>query len=191
VDSRTFATNTLASLAMLAMMIAGCGGAPSSSRGGPAVSSSSGDAVDLVGNPAPDFHVTTVAGTQGTVSLKSLRGKVVLLDFWGTFCAPCKTSFPKLQALHARYAGSGLQVLGISEDEPEDKGKIPGFAGTYGARFAIAWDADRAISDRYRPETMPSSFLIDRKGVVRFAHVGFHAGDEAQIEKEVQELLAR
>jgi cytochrome c biogenesis protein CcmG/thiol:disulfide interchange protein DsbE len=178
--------------AAIASMAIGCGGMMSASGSGATpASSSSGDSVVLVGNPAPDFHVTTVAGTHGSVSIKGLRGKVVLLDFWGTFCTPCKTSFPKLQALNAKYAGSGLQVLGISEDEPEDKGKIPGFASTYGARFAIGWDADRAISDRYKPETMPSSFLIDRKGVVRFAHVGFHSGDEAQIEREVQELLAQ
>jgi peroxiredoxin len=144
-----------------------------------------------VGNPAPDFSVSTVAGSRGNVSLKQLRGKVVLLDFWGTFCTPCKSSFPKLQHLNAKYAGAGLQVLGISEDEPEDKGKIPTFASTYGARFAIGWDQDRAISERYKPETMPSSFLIDRRGVVRYTHVGFRGGDEVQIEKEVQELLAQ
>ncbi len=145
----------------------------------------------LVGNPAPDFSVAPVAGSRSPVSLKQLHGKVVLVDFWGTFCTPCKSSFPKLQALNAKYAGSGLQIVGISEDEAEDKGKIPAFASTYGARFAIAWDEDRSISQRYQPETMPSSFLIDKKGIVRFTHVGYRDGDEVQIEKEIQDLLAR
>jgi cytochrome c biogenesis protein CcmG/thiol:disulfide interchange protein DsbE len=145
----------------------------------------------LVGNPAPDFSVSTVAGGSSKVSLKQLRGKVVLVDFWGTFCTPCKSSFPKLQALNAKYAASGLQIVGISEDEAEDKAKIPSFATTYGAKFPIGWDEDRSISQRYQPETMPSSFLIDRRGVVRFLHVGFRGGDEVQIEKEVQELLAQ
>jgi peroxiredoxin len=149
------------------------------------------DGAGLVGNPAPDFAVATVTGSHGTVSLRQLRGKVVLVDFWGTFCTPCKSSFPKLQALNAKYAGSGLQIVGISEDEAEDKSKIPAFATTYGAKFAIAWDEDRSISQRYRPETMPSSYLIDRRGIVRFTHVGFRGGDEAQIEHEVQELLAQ
>jgi cytochrome c biogenesis protein CcmG/thiol:disulfide interchange protein DsbE len=145
----------------------------------------------LVGNPAPDFSVAAVVGTRRAVSLKQLHGKVVLVDFWGTFCAPCKSSFPRLQALSAKYAPSGLEVVGISEDEAEDKGKIPGFATTYGAKFAIGWDEDRSISQRYQPETMPSSFLIDRKGIVRFMHVGYRNGDEMQIEREIQELLAR
>jgi cytochrome c biogenesis protein CcmG/thiol:disulfide interchange protein DsbE len=149
------------------------------------------DRAGLVGNPAPDFSVAALAGARGSVSLRQLRGKVVLVDFWGTFCTPCKSSFPKLQALNAKYAGSGLQVLGISEDEPEDKGKIPGFVSTYGARFAIGWDEDRSISQHYQPETMPSSFLIDRKGVVRFAHAGYRDGDEAQLEREIQGLLAQ
>ena len=144
-----------------------------------------------MGNPAPEFSVSPVAGARGAVSLKQLHGKVVLVDFWGTFCTPCKSSFPKLQALNAKYAGSGLQIVGISEDEAEDKAKIPAFANTYGAKFAIGWDEDRSISQRYQPETMPSSFLIDKKGIVRFAHVGYRDGDEVQIEKEIQDLLAR
>jgi cytochrome c biogenesis protein CcmG, thiol:disulfide interchange protein DsbE len=157
---------------------------------GPAVSAPAGEG-GLVGNPAPDFSVAPVTGAKGEVSLKALHGKVVLVDFWGTFCTPCKSSFPKLQALNAKYATAGLQVVGISEDEAEDRGKIPAFASAYGARFPIGWDEDRAISQRYQPETMPSSFLIDRKGIVRFSHVGYHAGDEVQIEKEIQDLLGR
>jgi peroxiredoxin len=180
----------VALVSVVAAMI-GCGGVMPGASSSSSSSSSSGDTVGLVGNPAPDFSVAAVAGSRGNVSLKGLRGKVVLLDFWGTFCTPCKSSFPKLQQLNAKYGASGLQVVGISEDEPEDKGKIPSFASTYGARFAIGWDQDRSISDRYKPETMPSSFLIDKRGVVRFAHVGYRAGDELEIEKEVQDLLAR
>ena len=116
---------------------------------------------------------------------------MVLLDFWGTFCEPCKKSFPKLEELNRKYAGSGLRVIGVSEDEDEDKGKIPGFAETYGAKFSLAWDGDKSIAREYKPETMPSSFLIGKDGVVRYAHVGFHDGEELQIDKEIRDLLAR
>ncbi len=175
--------------AAAALVSAGCvAGGPGQAVSAQSRQSSEGG---LVGNPAPDFSVAPVAGARGELSLKQLHGKVVLVDFWGTFCTPCKSSFPKLQALHAKYAGSGLQIVGISEDEAEDTAKIPAFASTYGAKFAIGWDEDRSISQRYQPETMPSSFLIDRKGIVRFAHVGYRAGDEVQIEKEIQDLLAR
>ncbi len=160
-------------LAVLALSAAACGGSQ------PAADSPA-DTGGLVGNPAPDFHVKTVTGSKGTVSLQELRGQVVLLDFWGTFCEPCKKSFPKLEALNRKYAGSGLHVIGISEDEDEDKGKIPSFAETYGAKFSLAWDGDKSIARQYKPETMPSSFLIGKDGVVRFAHVGFHDGEEAR-----------
>jgi cytochrome c biogenesis protein CcmG/thiol:disulfide interchange protein DsbE len=176
----------LAGLLAAVLYQAGC----MAGAGGPALSAPAGEG-GLVGNPAPDFSVAPVTGAHGELSLKQMHGKVVLVDFWGTFCTPCKSSFPKLQALNAKYAASGLEIVGISEDEAEDKGKIPTFASTFGAKFPIGWDEDRSISQRYQPETMPASFLIDRRGIVRFAHVGYRAGDEVQIEKEIQDLLAR
>jgi peroxiredoxin len=168
--------------------LAGCGGADEEGTAAatPASPSAKGG---LVGNPAPDFAVKAVSGSKGTVSLKSLRGKVVLVDFWGTFCEPCKKSFPKLQDLNTKYGASGLQIVGISEDESDDKDKIPGFADTYGAKFALGWDEDKSIAKAYKPETMPSSFIIDKKGVIRFAHVGYHDGEEVEVEKEIQQLL--
>jgi cytochrome c biogenesis protein CcmG/thiol:disulfide interchange protein DsbE len=164
-------------------VLAGCGAVGGEGKG------SSSDGSGLVGNPAPDFNVKALAGPKGMLSLKALRGKVVLVDFWGTFCEPCKKSFPKLEDLRAKYGTSGLQVVGISEDESEDKDKIPGFAATYGAKFTLGWDEDKTIARAYRPETMPSSFLIDRRGVVRYAHAGYHDGEEVQVEREIKELL--
>jgi cytochrome c biogenesis protein CcmG, thiol:disulfide interchange protein DsbE len=172
----------LASLPLLA-----CGASADGGKG----SDSSGDTGGLVGNPAPDFSVKAVTNGSGTLSLKALRGKVVLVDFWGTFCEPCKKSFPKLQDLNTKYSASGLKIVGISEDESDDKDKIPGFAGTYGAKFTLGWDEDKSIAKSYKPETMPSSFIIDKKGVVRFVHTGYHDGEEAQVEKEIKDLLGQ
>lgn len=143
----------------------------------------------LVGNPAPDFETNAVTGSKEVLSLKELRGQVVLVDFWGTFCNPCKKSFPKLEALRKKYSASGLRIIGVSEDEEDDKGKIPAFADSYGAKFPLAWDGDKAIAKQYKPETMPSSFLIDKNGVIRFAHVGFHDGEEAELDQEISTLL--
>jgi len=145
----------------------------------------------LIGNPAPNFSVAAVVNGKGKVALRDLRGKIVLVDFWGTFCEPCKKSFPRLQDLHAKYAASGLKIVGISEDEAEDKEKIPSFGDTYGAKFTLAWDRDKSAARSYKPETMPSSFLIDRDGVVRYAHVGYHDGEEVEVEKEIKELLGQ
>jgi peroxiredoxin len=101
-----------------------------------------------------------------------------------------RSSFPKLQDLYTKYAATGLRIVGISEDEADDKGAIPGFANTYGAKFTLGWDGDNSIAHSYKPETMPSSFLIDKQGVVRYAHVGYHDGDEAKVESEIKQLLA-
>jgi cytochrome c biogenesis protein CcmG/thiol:disulfide interchange protein DsbE len=149
-----------------------------------------GPSAGLVGDQAPNFTVQTIAGSGAALSLRELRGTVVLVDFWATYCAPCKRSLPKLDALRAKYAGRGLHVVGISEDEPDDRDKIAEFASAHGARFAIAWDEDKSIARHYKPETMPSTFVIDRKGIVRFVHVGYRDGDEGAIEKEVTDLLA-
>jgi peroxiredoxin len=172
---------------VLAIPVAGCGGGAAESSGESSPAAQGG----LVGKPAPDFAVAQAANGKGKVALSKLRGKVVLVDFWGTYCEPCKKSFPKLQDLHTKYAASGLRIVGISEDEADDKDHIPGFASTYGAKFAVGWDEDKSIAKSYKPETMPTSYLIDKNGVVRYAHVGYHDGEEVEVEKEIKELLAR
>jgi peroxiredoxin len=176
-----------ASAALPLLACIGCGEASSGSAGASSADREHGRG--LVGQSAPEFSAAAVANGRGKVALGAMRGKVVLVDFWGTFCEPCKKSFPKLQSLYVKYGSSGLRVVGISEDEEDDKDKIPGFADTYGAKFMLAWDADKSIAHQYKPETMPSSFLVDRQGVVRYAHVGYHDGEEEEIEREVKELL--
>ncbi len=172
------------SLLAAAVSVAACGEAGSEGKGAGSAEAAGG----LVGSAAPDFEAAPVKGS-AAVSLAALRGKVIIVDFWGTFCEPCKKSFPKLQKLSARYKDRGLRVVGISEDEADDKDKISDFADTYGATFPIGWDEDKSIARKYRPETMPSSYVVDRKGVVRFVHVGYHDGDEAEFEQEIKDLL--
>jgi cytochrome c biogenesis protein CcmG/thiol:disulfide interchange protein DsbE len=167
----------------IASSVPGCGG---SERGAESAATQG----DLVGNPAPDFHLKAVTGSKESISMQQMRGQVVLLDFWGTFCQPCKKSFPKLEELNSKYAASGLRVIGVSEDEEDDKDKIPAFAGAYGAKFPLVWDQDKSIARQYKPETMPTTFIIDKKGFVRFAHVGFHDGEEVEIDKEIKGLLS-
>jgi cytochrome c biogenesis protein CcmG/thiol:disulfide interchange protein DsbE len=175
---------------VVALASAGCGEEAASSKGG-ADSPSSGGGVAKVGKPAPDFSVAAVANAKGQLSLGDLKGKVVLVDFWGTFCEPCKKSFPKLQDLYTKYSASGLRIVGISEDEADDKGKIPEFASSFGAKFSLGWDEDKSVAHAYKPQTMPSSFIIDKQGVIRYAHVGYHDGEEAEVEKEIKELLGQ
>lgn len=190
----SFAFAAAAGLVLAATALSGCaeegggGGGRGKGADDPSSEKSSEGKDGLIGNPAPDFTVPRAKG-KGKIALSNLAGNVIVIDFWGTFCEPCKKSFPKLQDLSAKYGESGLRVVAISEDEPEDKDKIPEFAQTYGAKFAIGWDEDKSVARHYKPETMPSSFLVDRKGIVRFTHVGYHDGEEVSIEKELKTLL--
>ncbi len=140
----------------------------------------------LIGNPSPSFALDSVNG-KGKVSMTALSGKVVIVDFWATWCEPCKKSFPKLQDINAKYRSSGLTIVGLSEDD--DKGGIREFANSFGADFPLLWDSDKAIAGKWQPGSMPATFIIDRKGLVRFMHHGYHDGEELEIEKEVKSLL--
>jgi peroxiredoxin len=144
---------------------------------------------ELIGNRAPEISVVRMTGHGSRISLKKLRGKVVIVDFWGTFCEPCKKSFPKLQELNAKYSDTGLEIVAISEDEVEDKDKIPAFADAYGARFTIGWDSHKSAAKLYNLPTMPSSFVIDRSGRVRYAHAGYRDGEEQELESELRKLI--
>jgi thiol-disulfide isomerase/thioredoxin len=111
---------------------------------------------------------------------------VVIVDFWATWCEPCRQSFPAYQKLVEHFAGK-LVVLAISVDEsPSD---ISAFAAATGAKFPIAWDDGQRAARSYDPPKMPTSFLIDKSGIVRFVHAGFSIGDEVEIQREVQSLL--
>ena len=142
---------------------------------------------ELLNNPAPSFAGESVNG-KGKVSSDSLKGKVVLVDFWATWCEPCKKSFPKLEELRVKYEASGFNIVAFSEDD-EDGGSIGRFGQTYGVKFPLVWDKDKSMAGKYKPPNMPSSFLIDKNGVVRHVHMKYRDGDEKEIEAEVKSLL--
>jgi cytochrome c biogenesis protein CcmG, thiol:disulfide interchange protein DsbE len=139
----------------------------------------------LVGQPAPAFELESLNG-QGKVSIEKWKGKVVYVDFWATWCEPCKKSFPKIQELYTKYKGQ-VEVVGISEDD-ENTG-IKEFGEQFSAKFPLGWDKGKDIAGKWQPKSMPASFVVDKQGVVRFVHLGYHDGEEAEIEKEIKSLL--
>lgn len=178
---RVFAGLSLATA--LGVALAACGGGASEADG----STVSGEAVHpLLGRPGPDFSGKAVGGNT-TISMRGLSGKVAIVDFWATWCEPCKKSFPKLEALSAKYGSDGLQVVGVSEDD--EKGGIGDFAANLGAKFPLVWDENKTIASKWQPKTMPSTFILDRSGKVRFVHLGYHDDEEALIEREIKSLL--
>jgi cytochrome c biogenesis protein CcmG, thiol:disulfide interchange protein DsbE len=173
---------------IVALGLLACGGGGGSSTGGPVNTGGDGAKNPMIGAPAPDFAGETANG-QGKFSLSANKGKVVLVDFWATWCGPCIKSFPKLQELNVKYKGS-LVIVGISQDEKDKKDGIADFAkANGGAKFPLLWDEDNKIATKYQPDPMPTSFIVDKNGVVKFVHKGYHDGDELEIEKEVKSLM--
>jgi len=141
--------------------------------------------VELVGAKAPDFSLAP-AGGGGALSPNAFGGKVLLIDFWATWCAPCRESFPAYQRLVDKFGGK-LAVLGVSVDE--DASGIEKFRVETGVKFPLVWDEGQVAASVYKPGTMPTCFVVDRSGFVQFIHEGFHAGDEAALEQKIRSLL--
>ncbi len=122
-------------------------------------------------------------------TLPNTSGKVVLVDFWASWCGPCKASFPALNRLQATYAAKGLVIIGVGVDD--DAAKYQEFAAKMGAKFALAHDSAHKAADFFSPPAMPSSYLTDRKGVIRHVHSGYRgAKTEAEYVAEIEALLA-
>lgn len=137
-----------------------------------------------VGKPASTFSLNAVVGGN-KVGVE--KGKVTIIDFWATWCEPCKKSFPKYQELYVKYKASGLEIVAVSVDD--EKKEIPDFVRQYGAKFPVGWDEGHKIADCFKPSNMPSAYIVDKNGVVKFVHSGFRDGEEKELEKEIKSLL--
>ena len=138
----------------------------------------------LIEKPAPDFTLRDLKGNQ--VSLSDFRGQPVVLNFWATWCSPCRVEIPHLEALYTKYKDQGLVILGMNTET--DYMKVKRFAVP---RISYTVLLDGGTQARgYDVSGIPCTYYIDRKGIVRSRSVGFGSGDEALIEKKIKELLA-
>jgi thiol-disulfide isomerase/thioredoxin len=138
------------------------------------------------GDAAPDFKLS---GTKDAVQLSALSGKVVYLDFWASWCGPCKQSFPWMNALQARFGPQGLQVVAVNVDAQAADAKQ--FLASNPAHFEVAFDASGDTPRRYAIKGMPTSVLIAPDGKVIWVHAGFRAEDRAELESQIAQALAR
>lgn len=136
----------------------------------------------LVGKPAPAFAAQPLAGPFAP-KLADLRGKVVVVDFWATWCGPCTFTIPRLNELHAKYESAGLRIVGLSSEEPD---VIQKFVASAGIAYAIGHDPDDAIAKDYLREGIPMFVVVDRAGVVRHVIVG---ADVVALEAAVTALV--
>jgi thiol-disulfide isomerase/thioredoxin len=140
-----------------------------------------------VGLEAPSYATRDLKGD--SVSLALLRGKPVLLNVWATWCLPCKEEIPYLEKLHAEHAAKGLQIIGVSIDARGDEGKIEGFASDFRMTYPIWRDPDERVNTRFLAIGVPSTYLIDRDGVLRWKHLGTLRPTSAGFQAALDEVL--
>jgi thiol-disulfide isomerase/thioredoxin len=139
------------------------------------------------GKAAPVCALSAV-GDSKPYNLQQFQGKVLYVDFWASWCGPCAKSFPFLNNLNREFKGRGLQIIGINLDEKPDEAKS--FLSKYPANFTVAADVGGECAKNFGVEAMPSSYLIDRNGVIRHIHLGFRTGEAEEIKAWVGRLLA-
>lgn len=139
------------------------------------------------GQQAPDFTLPDIAEGKPPITLSALRGKTVYVDFWASWCAPCLRSMPLINELYAKYREQGFEVIAINVDDPIEDGRD--FLLDTPLDYLIAADTKGEMLGAYAVRGMPTSFLIDREGVVRLVHVGFRDNDIVLIEDAVRSLL--
>jgi thiol-disulfide isomerase/thioredoxin len=131
--------------------------------------------------------VFSLPGDGVTHDLTKLKGKVVYIDFWASWCVPCRKSFPWMNDMRNRYDRKDLQIIAINLDSDRDEARK--FLDKIPANFDIAYDPDGEVAAKYDLQVMPSSYLINKNGEVVFAHKGFREGDTAEIEAKIQKLI--
>ncbi len=134
---------------------------------------------------APDFTLPSMQGRN--TRLKELRGNVVLVNFWATWCGPCKQEMPHLNRLHEKYNSSGFVLLGVNIDE--DTRRASDLVTRMGLKFPVLFDTDKAVSRLYDLGSMPATVVVDRDGRVRHVHRGYREGYENTYDEQIRALL--
>ena len=138
-----------------------------------------------VSGPAPNFTLKSLDGKN--LNLSEMRGDVVLINFWASWCGPCRLEMPLLNALHNKYAPLGFTVLGVNVEENSDDAR--GFLFNFPVDFPVLLDNKNKVSKQYNVIAMPTTVVVDRDGNMRFLHQGYKSGDEREYRKMVKKLI--
>lgn len=140
---------------------------------------------DLTGRPAPDFALKSSTGEN--LRLSEYRGDVVMINFWATWCGPCRQEMPLLDDLYNRYERVGFNLLGVNIDD--DSNRAMDMIRELGVNFPVLFDASKEVSKMYRVDAMPVTVIVDREGTVRYVHQGYKPGYEEKYLDQVRSLL--
>lgn len=140
-----------------------------------------------IGEPAPDFTLTDINGN--SVRLADMKGRVVMIEFWATWCPPCRESVPVLNGLYKKYKERGFTLLGVSIDKGQDvRAVVSSFVRDLSVAYPVLLDTDN-VNQSYKVVNVPSSFVVDKNGRIAFKHVGYFPGIEIMLSTEVEALL--
>jgi peroxiredoxin len=142
-------------------------------------------ALPPVGKPAPDFAAKSDSGRN--VRLSELRGQVVLINFWASWCSPCRQELPLLSKIYSQYRGAGFALLAVNVDD--NRKDAEGMLKRLDLKFPTLFDGNKRVAKLYGVDTMPATLVIDRDGRVRYVHRGYYDGYERKYEQQVRELL--
>ena len=168
----------LLSLALAAGCATGSGSGGRESRG-------AGGASSQVGAPLPALSVDGLSGKR--IDVASYKGRVLLLDVWASWCGPCKEELPMLDAIAKRLKSKGIEILAVSVDQ--QRSNVEKFLRTHGHwALTVAHDPGGVIAERLQPDKMPTSYVVDRAGIVRYVNAGFVPEDAAAIERRLLDV---
>jgi len=134
---------------------------------------------------APDFSLPDASGE--TVALADFKGQVVLINFWASWCGPCREEMPLLDELSSRYAPLGFTLLGVNVEE--DSSAANGFLSGTPVSFPVLYDRENTVSNLYDVIAMPSTVIVDRSGQIRYIHHGYEAGNEHDYQDQIRALI--
>ena len=146
---------------------------------------------ELVGNNAPEIKLEDLSGApKGTeVSIESLRGKVIVLDFWATWCKPCIKAFPDLQEVFDKYKNCGLKVLAVSIDGPKSMSRVGSLIKSKGNTFEVLLDPSQKVARKFHVMSVPRTVLVDTDGTIAYAVTGYRPTNHKELEAAVARLL--
>ncbi len=138
-----------------------------------------------ISGPAADFTLKSRTGKN--IKLSELRGQVVMINFWASWCGPCRQEMPLLEQIYQRYQPLGFTLLGVNVDE--DRQAAQALLKEIPVTFPVLFDSDNVVSEAYGLEAMPSTIMVDRDGQMRFVHIGYQPGFEDDYERQIKALM--
>jgi peroxiredoxin len=140
---------------------------------------------NTVGEKAPDFRLPQLTGE--AVALSTFQGKVTLVNFWASWCVPCRDELPVLQEIYEKYRGRAFEIVGVNLDEKQKNARL--YVERYGLNFTVLHDPNATVVRLYQGQAMPCSYLLDPDGIIREVFNGFSAKKRLQMETAIEQLL--